>query len=297
MKIIHSYWSKPYMQRKLDEDNGFAGWPEKSFHYICQAFSCLKYQEFYQVELITDEEGKRQLIDVLGLPYNKVKVVLDELNDYPIELWAIGKLYAYGLQKEPFLHVDNDTFIWSRFSNKIEMGKLVSQHIEYGYPANNQFYSSIVDQLLYIPESMKKHWKENGSVTEINAGVFGGSDIDFIKMYVDEAFNFISKNIENKSFKLISESGMFNTIFEQYLFYCLIWNNKKDLTCVFPEKIVGYFRSVSDFFETPHSETFIHVLGPCKHDMAISMQMSQRLRYEYPKFYYKIIDCLKNGSL
>ena len=46
---------------------------------------------------------------------------LDELNDYPIELWAIGKLYAYGLQNEPFLHVDNDTFIWSRFSNKIEM--------------------------------------------------------------------------------------------------------------------------------------------------------------------------------
>ena len=51
------------------------------------------------------------LINKLELPYTDVKVVLDDLNDYDRDLYALGKVYAYGIQEEPFIHVDADIYM------------------------------------------------------------------------------------------------------------------------------------------------------------------------------------------
>ncbi len=75
--------------------------------------SCLNLRKFYEnVELVTDEVGYRYLIEKLKLPYSSVRVELDCINTYPSSLWAIGKLYTYGIQNEPFIHVDGDVYIW-----------------------------------------------------------------------------------------------------------------------------------------------------------------------------------------
>ena len=101
MKIIQSYWSKPY--RRVN--NGFyGGWYSKIFHYMSCAISCLKLSEFYPVELVTDKKGKRLLIDKLGLPYTSASDDLEYI-DYPEDLWAAGKIVAYSKQNEPFIIV------------------------------------------------------------------------------------------------------------------------------------------------------------------------------------------------
>lgn len=71
------------------------------------ALSCLKFKEIYnEIELVTDINGKHLLYDILELPYTNVVTKLDDLNDYNHNLWALGKLYAYKLQQEPFIHVE-----------------------------------------------------------------------------------------------------------------------------------------------------------------------------------------------
>ncbi len=84
MKIIQSYWSLPSESRDKDvngRSNG--GFLDARFNYMSWALSCLCLKRFYKdVELVTDEKGKKMLIDTLKLPYTKVTVCLDDLNHY-----------------------------------------------------------------------------------------------------------------------------------------------------------------------------------------------------------------------
>ena len=133
MKIIHSYWSKPALYTgKGVKEKTFGGWPSKKYEYMSWALSCLSFKKFYpNIELITDAYGKKTLVDELQLPYTSVKIELDVLNKYPTQLWALGKLHAYSLQEEPFIHVDNDIFIWRKFDDEIENAHLIAQHVDH----------------------------------------------------------------------------------------------------------------------------------------------------------------------
>lgn len=115
MKIVQSFWSKPMLMNDNSDaifrSNG--GWTDRIYFYMSWALSCLKFKEIYnEIELVTDINGKHLLYDILELPYTNVVTKLDDLNDYNHNLWALGKLYAYKLQQEPFIHVDSDVFAW-----------------------------------------------------------------------------------------------------------------------------------------------------------------------------------------
>jgi len=57
MKIIQSFWTKPYLHNVSDGIfNG--GWPNERTHAISWAYSLLKLKEFHNdVMLITDDAG------------------------------------------------------------------------------------------------------------------------------------------------------------------------------------------------------------------------------------------------
>ncbi len=150
MKIIHSYWSKPYITAVRE---GYGGWPHKGYHYMSQAQSSLKYKEFYKTELITDIKGYEVFIGLLELPYDDVNIILDEINNYSADVWALGKLYSYKIQNEPFIHVDSDSYIWSRFPSSLEAGSLIVQQLEVEYESNSAYYKELEQELVYIPES------------------------------------------------------------------------------------------------------------------------------------------------
>ena len=99
MKIIQTYWSQPTRKRILPgETNGrpLGGWPNEKYHAISWALSCLQLTAFYdKVELYTDKEGERWLIDQCGLPYDEVRVELNCLDNFNHLLWAVPKIYTY----------------------------------------------------------------------------------------------------------------------------------------------------------------------------------------------------------
>lgn len=295
MKIIHSYWSKPYIKATRE---GYGGWSDKGYHYMSQALSCLKYKEFYRTELVTDTKGYEVLIEFLKLPYDNVSIILDEINDYSEDYWALGKLYSYKIQDEPFIHVDSDSYIWDKFPENIETGNLIAQQLEIGYESNTAFYIDLENQLKYIPESITNYHSANIEITQINAGIFGGSDIQLIRKFVDEAFNFIVLNPYDK-LSAKTPSWAYNTYFEQFLFYCFTLQVNKKITCLLSEdknpKVNG--SGCADIFQIPHDNKFIHYLGAAKRNYMLALQLSQRLNYEYPEYYFRIIDFIKRGII
>lgn len=279
MKILHSYWSKPYFDRAADK----GGWFHNLFHYMSCALSCLTFSKYYHIELITDKAGKELFIDKLRLPYSSVKVILDDLNGYPSYLWAIGKLYSYSIQNEPFIHVDNDIFVWGKLDSDIMKSPLIAHNLEVAYPNNKELFNDIKLNFLYVPQVLIDTFNKYNDVVEINAGVFGGHDIEFIREYTKEGFKFVDCNLDR--IPMLERPGMFNIIYEQFLFYSMALNKNKQIKYLIDRQIDENFLGVTDFWETPQKTKYIHTVGMYKTWYMIGEQMAQRLWFEYPEYY------------
>ena len=291
MKIVHSYWSKPYFN--VESDKG--GWYHNMFHYMSCALSCLTFSKYYDVELVTDKAGKELFVDKMNLPYSSVRVVLDDLDNYPPYLWAIGKLYTYSIQTEPFIHVDNDIYVWDKFDEDFVESSIVAHNLEMAYPMNKEFFFDIMQKFSYIPQQLIETFNEFNDVVEINAGVFGGSDLKFFNEYSTEAFKFVDANI-NQIINL-KRPGMFNIIYEQFLFYALATRANKEIKYLIDRQIDENFLGVTDFWETPKKTKYIHAVGMYKSWYIIGEQMAQRLWFEYPKYYELIVDLYKKRQI
>lgn len=198
MKIIQSYWSKPSEETKNKIGRNSGGWLDKHFHYMSWALSCLKFKEFYSdVELYTDAKGKDFLIDKLKLPYTKVENCLDCLNDYNPLIWAVGKIHTYSLQTAPFIHADNDVFIWKKFGEAFETQLLIAQSFSYSYPRLKPLLDSIFKELKFIPSAIRNDYKNENVTDSLCVGIVGGNDIAFIQAFSKKCLEFIDKNLPN----------------------------------------------------------------------------------------------------
>lgn len=292
MKIIQSYWSKPY--EESISGNQMGGWCDKVFHYMSCALSCLKLSEFYSIELITDRKGKEILIDKIGLPYQSIKKEFDQL-DYPTELWAIAKIITYNAQIEPFLHVDNDFLIWSPFPESIETADLCVQSIEKEHIHNDLFVTEILENLEYIPNAIIEQRKSTSYKHSINAGIIGGNDLTFIHKYSQEAIQFVEQNINN--LRKLKHMGHFNVVFEQYLFYCMANQRKKKISYLLTDLKDPGYRELVRFRDIPNQSSYIHTLASYKKHFVIAEQVAQRLWYEYPEYFYRIHKLIEQNAI
>ncbi|MCL1943408.1 MAG: hypothetical protein FWF54_07675 [Candidatus Azobacteroides sp.] len=296
MKIVQSYWSKPNLASK-SENKSMGGWSDSVFFYMSWALSCLTFKEFYDhIELVTDENGKKLLVEMLELPYDPVKTSLEDIKGYDHDLWAVGKIYAYSIQTEPFIHADYDVYIWNRFPDRIENSELIGQHLEISYDHNQSFYQDVENNLSYIPESILNfREKTTKEIIEVNAGILGGFNLKFFKEYTAEAFHFVDKNYDRIG--RLTYKGMFNTIFEQYLFYCLAQEKQIPIEYLIKEQISSRFEGLADFTDIHYKTSYIHTVGDYKKYFRIGEQVAYRLWHHYPQYYNKIIQLYQEGIL
>jgi hypothetical protein len=294
MKIIHSFWSKPYLgSNTFNHNRSVGGWMHKNYFFMSCTLSCLRFLDIYgRIDLVTDKKGKRLFIDILGLPYTNVSTDLDALEEYDESLWALGKIYTYGMQNEAFLHVDNDIFIWSTFPQKIEKAPLIAQNIE----SNHEYYRDLMDfvyrEFTYKPDFLIPH-ESNDIPKAYNAGIMGGNDFAFFKIYTKEVFNFINKN---KVILKETRKGGINCIFEQLFFYILANNNNIPVECLLPE-MDEYLIGLANFHLVPQKATYIHTVASYKTNNVICRLLARRLHYEFPEYYYRIEQLVKDNMI
>jgi hypothetical protein len=288
MKIIHSFWSKPALSKEGNLEKFHGGWRHPKYHLMSWALSCLSFKKYYgEIELFTDTAGKHLLINQLQLPYTKVRVVLDELNDYPEYLWAIGKLRTYALQEEPFLHVDGDAFIWEKLNPEIENAEVVGHHLDVGENANN--YRKAMNHLnalnITLPEYLSQHYTNENDLSVSSAGIIGGSNVDFFKYYSNEAFDLIDKNLSVNSETLMGD--LYALVYEQYLFSVLAGLKEIPITHVFNKKIISNL-DMADLMNKYGKVKYVHIFSRTKSLLETCHRLEHMLLLEFSDYHSKI---------
>jgi hypothetical protein len=294
MKIVQSFWTKPFLQSDGFSTRLNGGWPSRRYNYLSWALSCCQLRKYYpDIELITDDMGKFILIDKLQLPYTQVSTALNDINQYNSSLWCMGKVYAYSLQNTPFLHVDNDIFIWKPFDDRITHAGLTAQNKE----ARNLDYSSFLKDVHriypYVPDLFREFEGVNFAFSS-NLGIAGGVDMDFYKTFTSEAFRFIQENndfINNNYHK--KDLQHTNLVFEQCMFNVVAKKQKKEITYLFPGAIaipayVGFFH------ESDRNDGFVHCLDDYKQCRLVYRTLEMKVKTLYPDCYERIrelLDC------
>lgn len=294
MKIVQTFWTGSSSGAKLSDITG--GWLSPEYHWMGWALSCLQANRFFdRVELVTDNKGKEILVDRFELPYTSVSTALEgALDEAPPELFSLAKLFTYGRQAEPFMHIDGDVFLFQKPSPEWLDSPLLAQNID----RNLLFYEQTLDKInecfSFIPACMKKGYYKPGAIEAANAGVFGGSNLSFIQEYCAAGFEFISRNRQDIGRFPV---GNLNFIFEQYLLFCLAKEKSVEIAYLIPDVVDSlWYQPVVRFQDLPHI-TMAHPLGGFKKSALICRHVAMKLRKEYPAYYYKILRLMKEGVI
>lgn len=291
MKIVQTLWTKPVFDSSGVRHRFNGGWLSRKYYYFAWALSCLRFHEYYKdVELITDRLGKRILIDYIGLPYVTVKIELDALNQYPEDLWTLPKIYTYKLQKEPFIHADGDIFIWERLGDEMENATLCSQQLVIDHKPQSITMNEIISSFDFIPDFILNDYFECKELKISNAGLMGGTDLNFFEEFSDLSFEFVNRNMKHLD-KI--KSGNFGMIFEEYLFYCLAKEKGINVTYLLAP-LTDDFKGTKlvDFETVPQKTKFIHPVGTYKQYQQICDLLESTLLMHYPDYYFRILKLL-----
>lgn len=280
MKIIQSFWSG----NQTDFTNNY-GWYNYKYHWLSWILSCNQLVKHHkEVELFTDRFGYDILITKLQLPYTKVHVILDDLNGYHKDLWAMAKIKTFQIQDEPFIHVDGDVFVWESLTDKFKNTTLVTQNLEITTDYYGNMWNDILPNLNFIPSEMANYSSKRSSFA-CNMGIIGGNDIKFFKEYTKISTAFVDNNINSWS----NINGFnFNIFFEQVLFYefAKIKNLKVDF--LFEEiSEDNNYKGFGDFHKVPN-KTYLHLLGVFKRNASICKSMEVYIMKYFSESYSKI---------
>ncbi|MDB5140968.1 MAG: hypothetical protein JWR12_2884 [Mucilaginibacter sp.] len=293
MKFLHTLWTGPPMFAK---DNNLihmkAGWLSCEYHWMSWALSCLQAKDvFGEINLVTDLKGSEILIERLRLPYATVSTALEKtLDHYHPALWALAKIYTYGIQTEPFLHLDGDVFIWHKPEDGFLNNRLIAQNMDKNLPFYADVLTEINANFSYVPSLFLKENYEHKDIYGSNAGLLGGNDNTFFKEYSRQAFEFIDKNSDNLG--KVNTSAL-NFIFEQYLFCQLA--NKEGIPVSYYKDIVDdpVFKDYIKFEDFPHTQ-MSHPVGNFKKYRHVCDHVAKKLRKDYPDYYYRIINLVRS---
>jgi hypothetical protein len=296
-KIVQSFWTKPFLHSIEKKKAKGGSWLNNEMFLISNCLSVLKLKEFYSnVELVTDDLGAKILIDDLGLPYDKVNTSLNEINNYRPELWAVGKIKAYAIQDEPFLHIDNDIFIWKEFEEELLSKALICQNFE----NNVEYYALVTEEIqknnFELPVEMKSYVEAKATLNNfegINAGIIGGCDIDFFKMYTRKAFEIIDKNYSKLD--LLPHLTPFNVFFEQALFYSLSIEKNMPIEPYINLPISKTFSELVKIHDVPRT-SYIHPVSTWKKSLNMNEFIYMTFKENYPEYYEKVKKTLRNNQ-
>lgn len=285
MRIVQTFWTAGRDPLKYS-----FGWAHPEYNLMSWALSCLSLREHYdEVALYTDQEGYDVLINKLHLPYTEENVVYDKNLCLPHH-WAYAKIKTYSMQTKPFLHVDGDVYLPKPIPEEIINAPLIAQNREIG----TEYYRSMIERMLSYPEIVLPDFVQQGlaeqSVASYNMGLFGGSDLDFIKRYCQEVENFMNINNMNDSSERVSRLNC-NVIFEQILFAVFADNERREVTCLLERPMQDKGYTAGEFCDFWHfkEQSFLHILGGHKRIQEVFRELEHTLLHRYQEYAMRIM--------
>ena len=202
-------------------------------------------------------------------------------------MWALGKLHAYRIQKEPFCHIDGDVFFFGKVLDPIFHGAIFCQSFDFNELLYQAIHKDVHDNFENVPEEFSADLSEE--IKLINAGVIGGHDLDFFKHYCSRAFQLIDSNMD----KLGEKSRVnLNLYCEQFLFSNLVKKEARAIEFLFPELLTSEY-NLTQFHMAPEHSQYVHLASTLKRLPKFLEQVVIRLRLEFPDYFERLTEVKK----
>lgn len=222
MKIIYSFWTKPFFEKKEDGfySNGWHGPIKPTTQALNDALNRnAKYYHTsakcarkigYKIELYTDNKGA-ELIGNANF-FDNINTELEDLKDEAASLWSVAKIFSLkrALEKEdnPVVHIDSDIFFhngnlinekinsnWDIFVQSKEYAKC----FEECYERDLSFFLNVFFQLYPPIEENAYNFLKKYFQYSYNCGFLGFKNKDIASRYFNNYYE-IYKKISNPSF-------------------------------------------------------------------------------------------------
>lgn len=236
LKAYFSYWSGGYFNWKktsfdLEEKVNKAKLKDQ---FVSDTFSLAisrARKHFKEVHMITDESSK-DIFDQFD--FDTVTTGLEKIPKEYSATWSISKLYTYkmiSLRGDPFIHIDNDVFLWKRLPDNLLASPIFAQNREpvhlFGYKLND-FYRNCPKKYLASEVPILKFAP--------NVGIVGGHDLSFFYNYACSGLSMILDPINKKYWT--SHTGLVSwrkaVLAEQYYMGIVAKYYNKDINFLFP---------------------------------------------------------------
>jgi hypothetical protein len=294
MNIIQTYYNKKVSTYGLNLTGGYL-YPE--INWLSIAYSCLllkKNNSSKKLILYGNEDVVKLLIDTFQLPYDKF-VVLRDLGIYADWFYCWPKIATYSMQKEPFVHVDTDVFMWKPMPRHLYNADLVAQHMERDSIFYREVYDNVLKDRVRTPQCIDL-CKEDPYIKSYNAGLLGGRDLNFFKKYTDQIFDFVNKN--ESLLKKSDKKFLYNVLMEQWIFYALSKQEGKRVSTYY-ESIVTDFKmpgmTVPKRVVNDNKLEYLHLME-YKDNIRCNRFVAYRMAMDFPSYYERIVEVCRSSA-
>ncbi len=297
MRAVWSFWSEPFRTH-------YGGvWGTPLNHALAWVVSVMTASRHYSdTLLVTDSAGARMLVDQLRLPFAEVSTELDRLRGYDPGWWVLGKLTAYRLQTTPFVHVDNDAFLWKRLPARLETAPVLAQHPEIYAPGQD----------IYRPQDVEHAFAETGGVLPVewqwaraqgpgltaeNCGIVGGCDVAFLRHFTETALALVERPENAPGWMRHPDKWRFVYIVEQFMLSACLGYHRFNPTSPHKGVRVEYLFRSWDEARNPNQAArlgFTHLMAYSKRAPDVMRRLSERVRRDWPDYYRR---CERSAGL
>jgi hypothetical protein len=289
VRAVWSLWTRPLFEGPGERWSGGL-----KANLLSWVLSFETIRSFYpQTKLYSDSLGVDLLVERLGLGFQSVSAQLDGLQGYDPSWWALGKLFAYASEEEPFIHFDNDVFLWRALPEAVTSCALVAQNPEVLTEERKLYYRPEALEMAaskacngWLPKEWR--WYRNdytGDHYAVCCGVFGGHDLDFIHRYAGLGFELL----DSGAIAALEKKEKHMILIEQFLLAATIEYERSVLGAT---REVGYVLASPDCPKRPRVG-FTHLLGPSKRNPAVIAKLEEMVKSKYPETYERCLDVVK----
>lgn len=246
-------------------------------------------RHFKEVQFISSDWGVN-LMKQLKLPITDYSNKLNEMKEVSRFFWAYGKLLAYADQTKPFVHIDNDVFLFDPLAPKILNARLCFQSHEPMNLVGYHYYNLL--RPCFNKAKIKPQIIVDNPVTDFayNCGICGGHDLDFFKEWIEcsKKYIFAPEN-QDLFFKKYGNVIIHQNLFhEQYFAASLI--KAHDLR----SEVKVIHKDAKKAGQNPKRK-YTHYWGTTKTDRANMARVRMRLHDEDYNLYNRIDKfCMEN---
>jgi len=291
MRAIWSFWTKPF------QTHGHARGLSRRQHLLSWVLSIGTISKHYpQTALFTDDEGARLLVDDLQLPFVEVSTELNKLADYDPGFWTMGKMYTYRSQKEPFIHFDNDLFLWKPLPEGLVSAPVLAQNPEPMSFYNPEFIESSLSSggSIWLPAEWVWYRTSVPGTGGVCTGIFGGNHLEFIRYFSGQAIKLVDHPDNRAGWAPLNKMKP-AILLEQYVLAACVEFHRKQASSFQGVELRYVFDSIEEAYNPERAKQmgYTHLLGESKLDPEITARMEERVKRDYPQQYER---CLALGN-